>query len=220
VRDVAQNKLDQVESLVPHPLELLCLPEEEKMLPSLEHVHSEALTTLLDIYMDDFIGLVQAITMKELTHFTHAVLHRIHTVFPLPGLVDDQEDEPISVKKLKQGDGRWDTQKEILGWLFNGITKCLQLPVDKVSKLWTSLLQMTKQKSMRIGELEKLNGKLMHATIGIPNGRGLLSPLIVSIAKKGSSCNYKERQIRLDEATKQALQDLSTLLEPATNTLC
>jgi len=120
--------------------------------------------------MDDFIGLVQTITMKELTHFTWAVLHGIHTVFPLPGPGDDQDDKPILVKKLKQGGGWWDTQKEILGWLFDGITKCLQLPVDKVSKLWTSLMQMTKQKSVRIRELEKLNGKLMHAMIGIPNG--------------------------------------------------
>ncbi len=39
--DIAQNKLDQVELLEPHPLKSLCQLEEEKRLPSLEHVHSK-----------------------------------------------------------------------------------------------------------------------------------------------------------------------------------
>jgi len=39
--DIAQNKLDQVELLEPHPLKSLCLLEEEKRPPSLEHVHSK-----------------------------------------------------------------------------------------------------------------------------------------------------------------------------------
>jgi len=105
------------------------------------------------------------------------VLHGIHTVFPLPGPTEDQTNEPISVKKLKQGNSHWDTQKEILGWLFAGITKCMKLPTKKVTKIWKSLLQVTRAKVVRLGEIEKLNGKLMHATIGIPNGWGLLSPL-------------------------------------------
>jgi len=84
--------------------------------------------------MDDFIGLAQARSKEELVHFSRAVLHGIHTVFPPPGPSDDPSDEPISVKKLKQGDGLWQTQKEILGWLFDGVTKCMQLPTEKVIK--------------------------------------------------------------------------------------
>jgi len=44
---------------------------------------------------------------------------------------------------VKQGDGRWDTQKEILGWLFDGVTKCMMLPANKVKKIWKSLIQIT-----------------------------------------------------------------------------
>jgi len=99
------------------------------------YIDSEAMTTLLEVYMDNFIGLMQAITKQELIHFTWAVLHGIHMVFPPPGLGDDHDDEPISVKKLKQGNRQWDTQKEILGWLFDGVTKCLKLPVELVTKL-------------------------------------------------------------------------------------
>jgi len=82
-------------------------------------------------------------SQQESIHFTLAVLHGIHTVFPPPGPMDDKTDKPILVKKLKQGDGLWNTQKEILGWLFDGITKCIKLLDDKVIKIWKALLQTT-----------------------------------------------------------------------------
>jgi len=53
---------------------------------------------------------------------------------------------------------------------------------------------MTKQKNVRIGELEKLNGRLMHGTIGIPNEHDLLSPLIALIAKKEHHTITRARQ--------------------------
>jgi len=68
---------------------------------------------------------------------------------------------------------------------------------------------------MRIGDLEKLNGKLMHATIGIPNGHGLLSPIIATITAIPKTWHYKERCICLNTATTQALQDWKTLLPTA-----
>jgi len=213
-RDIAQEKLESQAQLAAHPLESLCMPQEGT-LPTVSEEKSDALTTLLDVYMDDFIGLAQAITKEELLHFTRAVLHGIHTVFPPPGLMDDPDDEPISVKKLRQGDGLWSTQKEILGWLFDGVTKCLKLPEDKVKKIRKSLLQITRKKMVRIGELETLNGKLMHASIGIPNGRGLLSPVIASIATKGNCRVYKDKTIRLNTATKTVLKDWATLLQVA-----
>jgi len=72
--------------------------------------------------------------------------------------------------------------------------KCMKLPMEKVTTIQKSLLQVTRAKVVRLGEFEKLNGKLMHATIGIPNGWGLLSPLIATIATKGQSHFYKDKQ--------------------------
>jgi len=40
-------------------------------------------------------------------------MHGIHSVLPPPGISNDPEDEPISVKKLWQGDGLWSRKKEI-----------------------------------------------------------------------------------------------------------
>jgi len=120
--------------------------------------------------MDDFVGMTQAPTHCELVHFTRAVLHGIHSIFPPPGPQQPCDDEPISIKKLQQGDGRWNTQKELLGWLFDGTTRCISLPTDKVAKIMQSLKELSHHPTLRVGALERLNGKLMHATIGIPNG--------------------------------------------------
>jgi len=56
------------------------------------------LAKLLEVYVDDFMGLMQAPTAAELRHFTWAVLQGIHSVFPPPGPEDDPTDEPISIK--------------------------------------------------------------------------------------------------------------------------
>jgi len=55
----------------------------------------------------------------------------------------------------------------------------------------------------------------MHATIGIPNGRGLLSPIIATIAAQPKTKHYKQRTICLNQATKQALNDWRMLLPTA-----
>jgi len=70
-------------------------------------------------------------------------------------------------------------------------------------------------KVVRLGELEKLNGKLMHATIGIPNSQGLLSLVIATIATKGQNWFYKEKTIQLNKETKQALHEWVILLDLA-----
>jgi len=210
-RDVAQDLWDSETDLEPHPLEIYSIPNELN-LPELTSVTSESMANLLEVYMDDFFGMLQAPTIAELHKFTRSILYGIHAVFPPPGPSEDQTDEPISVKKLKAGDGLWSTQKEILGWLFDGVSRCMQLPNDKVSKIRAHLIHISRQKMIRLGELEKLNGRLMHATIGIPNGRGLLSPLIATIATKGKSKFYKNKLIRLNTETKQALRDWKELL--------
>jgi len=65
------------------------------------------------VYIDDLIGLDKA--QNALLYFTPAILHSIYKVFLPPRPTDDQIVEPISVKKLKQGNGLWSTKKKILG---------------------------------------------------------------------------------------------------------
>jgi len=80
--------------------------------------------------------------------------------------------------------------------------------------------RVARAKVIRLGKLEKLNGKLMHATIGIRNGQGLLSPLISTT--KGRNQFYKDKTVHLNLDTQQVLQYWTTLLELANRqpTLC
>jgi len=154
VRDIAQEFMDQTTQLPPHLLEDMCLPTELG-LPKTDKIDNKKLAKLLEVHMDDFIGLAQAPTIEELKHFTRAIMHGIHMVFPPPGITDNPEDEPILVKKLRQGDGMWSTKKEILGWVFDGVSKCLSLPSEKVEKIRMMLTQMSRKKTVRFGDLEK-----------------------------------------------------------------
>ena len=84
----------------------------------------------------------------------------------------------MSLKKIRQGEGTWDTRKEILGWLFDGITRCIELPEDKVIKLTKELKAVGRRKSVEHNRFERLYGKLQHASLGIPVGKPLLGPIV------------------------------------------
>jgi len=55
----------------------------------------------------------------------------------------------------------------------------------------------------------------MHASIGVPAGRGLLSPLIAQLAQKPKVKHYKDRTTWLTNAAHQAIKDWITLLPVA-----
>ncbi len=213
-RDAAQDLCDNPAELPPHDLESYSWPTD-LALPAPGTREAEHLLKLLESYMDDFMGVLQAPTPEEMIHFTRAVLHGINKVFPAPGPTDDPKDNPIAIKKLQQGDGRWSTSKEILGWFFDGITRCMSLPSTKVTKIMSILRSLSRKPIVRLGDLESLNGKLMHATIGIPNGKGLLSPIITTVTKHARGKHYKNKTLRLNQTTRQALQDWLTLLPAA-----
>ena len=72
--------------------------------------------------MDDYIGLAIPETRAQLQHAANAILHSIHNVFP--GQPNDNQD-PISIKKVKKGDVTWRLVKDILGFTFEGARKML-----------------------------------------------------------------------------------------------
>jgi hypothetical protein len=75
------------------------------------------------VYVDNHImAAVEDSTGTLLRRKAGATLHVIHSVFTTPGTttMEDTKD-PISEKKLHKGDGRWDTTKEILVYMLDGI---------------------------------------------------------------------------------------------------
>jgi len=120
--------------------------------------------------------------------------------------------EPIALKKLAQGDGLWATQKEILGWLFDGLARTITLPKEKITSLTQDLRALIRRPKARVRDLQRIQGRLTHAAIGIPNGKGLLSPIVALVTKhRNTPC----ASVTLDKATKQALQDWIHLIHTA-----
>jgi hypothetical protein len=68
-------------------------------------------------------------------------------------------------------------QKEFLGWIFDGAEWCIELPPDKVTKLTSELRSTARRRRVHHKEFEQIRGRLQHACIGIPAGKGLMGPI-------------------------------------------
>ena len=77
-------------------------------------------TKQIEVYIDDFIAMTNNLHKHNIKHMSRAILHGIHSISPPPNITGHKRGDPISIKKLKQGDGYWSTTKEILGWKFDG----------------------------------------------------------------------------------------------------
>jgi hypothetical protein len=112
------------------------------------------------VYIDDFIQLAQTTDPAKLQHLSRAVLHGIHSVFPPLSVTGHAGEDPVSIKKLKQGDGLWATRKELLGWVFDGAKQCIELPQDKVEKITAEIHRVTWKAAIPRKQFEQLRGKL------------------------------------------------------------
>ncbi len=131
---------------------------------------------MLEVYVDDFMSLVIPTLEGQLRHVANAVMKGIHDVFP-----EDSEDEtdPISLKKIRQGEGRYSTRKCILGFDLDGVDKTLWLEEEKRAMLLTILhgwLRGARRAHAGIPfkEFESVTAKIQHAFTALPAGKGLL----------------------------------------------
>jgi hypothetical protein len=68
--------------------------------------------------------MAMATSQEQLRHISNAVMHAIHDVFPADS---DDENDPISLKKLRKKEGEWALLKEMLGFDFDGLKKTISL---------------------------------------------------------------------------------------------
>ena len=77
---------------------------------------------LVEVYVDDYIAIATPTTRAQLDHVANGVLMGIHDVFP-PN--DEDDNDPVSLKKLLKEEGSWALQKDVLGFMFDGNEKTL-----------------------------------------------------------------------------------------------
>jgi hypothetical protein len=102
--------------------------------PSLPMVGAPA--TYVDVFVDDFVGLAQ----KHKQQVCHTLLEAVNEVFcPLSPTDLPTRQEPISIKKLLEGDSSWSTIKLVLGWILDTKSLTIRLPSHRVQHLWEIL---------------------------------------------------------------------------------
>jgi len=190
-------------------------PFEDKMLDKARETAWQRLSAaasyvnLVEVFVDDFIGATNNSTMKHLEHFSRAMLIGVRSIFPPPEVSGHHGQDPVSQKKLDQGEGSWETTKEILGWLVDGAHFTVQLMPDKVDKICKLIKQVCKAKTVPKLRYQELASKIQHPSFGVPGGKGLFSPVHRTL-------KTPKDFIVMTSELRQTLQDWRTLIRHMT----
>ena len=203
-RDLTQHFVNNSVPLPQDPVEdLITIPDVPR------RGRTDAPTALLQVYVDDFChAATQSVDGTHLPTVRRAAVHGIHALFPPPSVTNHRGGkEPISRKKLAQGDGDFATQKEMIGFLFDGVKRTIRLPKAKASAYITEAHKVLRRKTVPLKSLQALVGKLRHASVILPAARGFFTP--INAALRG---NPKVIGLGRSSDVRAALEDLVTLL--------
>jgi hypothetical protein len=89
--------------------------------------------------------------------------------------------EPILQKKLAQGDGNFETCKEMIGFIFDGVKRTVRLPAAKAMAYIKEAHKVLHRKAVPLKSLQMLVGKLRHALVILPAAKGFFAPINTAI---------------------------------------
>ena len=162
-----------------------------------------------DIFVDDFILAVQGSPYRRKVVrriLMNAIDEVLKSPEDLPGAT-----EPLSDKKLGQGDGSLNPRKLILGWLIDALKKTLELPLRRQQRILSLLAEFLGRKRCTLLSWQKLLGELRFVSPGVAGSRGLFGILQVPLVRKTKGRIRITRHIRLLLTTfKQLVEDLSS----------
>jgi hypothetical protein len=160
-----------------------------------------------DIYVDDYISLVQGSAKQRRQHLRR-LLYSIDEVFrPLDTSDNKHRKHVPSVKKMKAGDANYDTRKIILGWIVDTVKGIITLPEHRHERLLEIFDCLRHRRRVSLGKWHKVLGELRSMSLGVPGSKGLFSLLQTGIT-------YSEaNRIRLTPAMKAHLADFEHLAQ-------
>ena len=174
--DDAAAAIPSVESLPQGPtVPSLAVPCPDTTDPHLRRHHQRS-KGYVDVFIDDFIALAQG-TSADKRRVRQLLMHAIDTVFrPLDAQDSPSRREPISVKKLQNGDSSWGTIKTVLGWTLDTVGSTISLPQHRQERLAEILASIPKhQKRTSIKKWHKVLGELRSMSLALPGARSLFS---------------------------------------------
>ena len=221
IADVANDRLASYPHSAPHHLDELagsvtppmpvtpsvpCIPRD----PSLPLCGTPL--SYVDVFVDDFIGAAQnsrTPSSSNLTRVRRTLLHAIDDVFrPLSPNDSPHRQEPVSMKKLLQGDCSWSTCKTVLGWVINTVSQTLTLPPPRVDALADILASIPlSQRRTSTTKWHSILGQLRSMSLALPGSRNVFSALQLALASR-----HKGR-IALNKGVHHALEDFRWMLD-------
>jgi hypothetical protein len=119
--DLAQHFIDAALPLPPHQVEASMSIKDVLM-----RGRADAPSKLLQEYVDNFCyAATQSKDGDHIPTYRRAAIHGIEALFPPPAITKHKDGkEPISVSKLKKGDGNFELKKDMIGFRFNGSGWC------------------------------------------------------------------------------------------------
>ena len=158
----------------------------------------------VDVYVDDFIAVAQG-TPRALRTIRRHLLHSIDAVFAPLSPADTHGTEPISVKKLRNGDASWTTLKVVLGWLVDTVNHTISLPPHRADRLLELFANLRGRHRVSVKRWQQFLGELRSMVLAVPGGQGLFSTL-----QHGFTYSDRHR-IRLSPAIRDHLDDFEVL---------
>ena len=160
----------------------------------------------VDIFVDDFIGLAQDLTNGR--RVRRILLHAIDDVIrPLSESDNVHRREPVSLKKLRQGDCSWSTVKQILGWVIDTVSMTIHLPPHRLQRLGELLASIpATQKRTSVKKWHKVLGELRSMSLALPGARHLFSHMQHALSSK------LKGRVALNKGVHDALDDFRWIL--------
>ena len=161
----------------------------------------------IDVFVDDFVALAQEVPNSR--RVRRILLHAIDDVFrPLSDTDVPSRREPVSLKKLRQGDCSWGTIKLVLGWVIDSVNLTIHLPPHRVERLAEVLASIPPtQRRTSTKKWHKVLGELRSMSIALPGARNIFSAMQNALSKKSGS------RVALDKGVHHALDDFRWLHE-------
>ena len=166
----------------------------------------------IDVYVDDFLALAQGASTRSKVRNT--LLHAVDSVFRPTTFQDNpNRREPVSIKKLRQGDMSWSTSKQVLGWTIDTVAMTIALPPHRQQRLHDILHSIPpQQKRTSIKKWHKILGELRSMSLALPGSRNLFS--ILQLALSNSSTTGR---ISLKKEVHATIKDFKWMLNNISN---
>ncbi|KAK1732369.1 hypothetical protein QTG54_016948 [Skeletonema marinoi] len=161
----------------------------------------------IDVFVDDFVALAQQCGNSRRVRRT--LLHAIDDVLrPLDKFDEVQRREPVSMKKLKQGDCSWGTIKNVLGWIIDTVSMTVHLPLHRAERLAEILASIPiTQKRTSVKKWHRVLGELRSMALALPGARHLFSHMQLALANKVKT------RVNLNRGVHDALEDFRWILQ-------